>query len=294
MRISDLCIELFAPEIQEIFVNDTRVLIKKYTDETTTVHPSPYRTSESMVDALQEFGFRQSVRLDPLRPYAGGMTHVPHDNDLISVRWHAVIPPMANHGPVLALRRHLFRLQYEEAADVPHPEIAEALRQGRPIFVCGSTGSGKTTVLTRILQTYCTSERVILLEEIDEIPALAPTWVKLTARPPNLEGFGAVSIETMFRETLRLAPDRIVVGEVRGPEVNPLYQAILSGHGSILTTLHIDDPLSLVLRLSQMSSSTLNWASLFAVKPPVLIFLSRKEKGEIQNVSCLSSGQIST
>jgi pilus assembly protein CpaF len=192
---------------------------------------------------------------------------------------------MAKNGPVLALRRHSFASKKDiSPKDVSLAAIATAFAENSPIFICGQTGSGKTTALVNILRTHALHERVVIIEDVDEMPCLSPTWIKLTARPPNLEGYGAVDIKAIFRETLRLAPDRIVVGEVRGSEASSLYQGILSGHGSVLTTLHIDEPPSLLLRLEQMSDGNLDWKNLFRIKPPVLIFVSRENKGQLQNI----------
>lgn len=160
------------------------------------------------------------------------------------VRLHAVLPPIAPAGTCLSLRvprRRAFTLdELVDAGTVPADGAAllDALVRSRAAFlVCGGTGSGKTTLLSALL-SRCEGERVVLVEDAGELLPSCDHLVRLEGRPPNVEGAGGVGLSDLVRQALRMRPDRLVVGEVRGAEVVDLLAALNTGHEGGCGTLH--------------------------------------------------------
>ncbi len=160
-------------------------------------------------------------------------------------RFHAVLAPLARPGTLLSLRvprRRTFDLGGLEAAGAVSTEGALLLRrivESRAAFlVSGGTGSGKTTVLGAMLSLVDPGERIVLVEDSSELRPDHPHTVALEARPANLEGAGEVTLRTLVRQALRMRPDRLVLGEVRGAEVVDLLAALNTGHEGGCGTLH--------------------------------------------------------
>jgi pilus assembly protein CpaF len=177
-------------------------------------------------------------RLDDASPYTDG--RLP-----IGVRIHAVLPPIAPGGTCICLRvarRRSFTLdELVQAGTIPG-EGAAVLRMlvaARCAFlVIGGTGTGKTTVLSTLLALASPDERLVLVEDASELRPAHPHVVRLESRPPNVEGAGAVTMRDLVRQALRMRPDRLVVGEVRGAEVVELLAALNTGHEGGCGTLH--------------------------------------------------------
>ena len=160
-------------------------------------------------------------------------------------RVNVVIPPLAVDGPALTIRR--FRRRGFTPDDLvangtlTRPLLdflARAVRARATILVCGGTGSGKTTTLNALSSFVGADERVITIEDAAELRLRQPHVVRLEARPPNLEGRGEVTIRRLVRNALRMRPDRIVVGEVRGAEALDMLTALCTGHDGSLCTIH--------------------------------------------------------
>jgi pilus assembly protein CpaF len=160
-------------------------------------------------------------------------------------RVNVVLPPLALDGPVLTIRR--FRRRGLSAGELvangtlTRPLLdflARAVRARCTLLVCGGTGSGKTTTLNALSGFVGEDERVITIEDAAELRLLRPHVVRLEARPANLEGRGEVTIRALVRNALRMRPDRIIVGEVRGPEALDLLTALSTGHDGSLSTVH--------------------------------------------------------
>jgi secretion/DNA translocation related ATPase len=174
-------------------------------------------------------------------------------------RLHAVLPPVAPGGTCLSLRTftaRAFTLTDLEAAGTLHAGSAGLLRaiiSARAAFlVSGGTGSGKTTLLATMLGLIDGRERLILVEDAPELRPAHPHVVRLTARPPNVEGAGEVSLRDLVRQALRMRPDRLVVGEVRGAEVVELLVALNTGHAGSGGTLHANSVAQLPARLEAL------------------------------------------
>ena len=127
-----------------------------------------------------------------------------------------------------------------------------AVTQHKNIIISGGTGSGKTTLLNMMSNFIPPSERIVTVEDAAELKLVQPHLVSLEARPPNLEGKGAVPIRDLVKNCLRMRPDRIVVGECRGGEALDMLQAMNTGHDGSLTTAHANTPRDLIARLEVM------------------------------------------
>jgi len=174
-------------------------------------------------------------------------------------RVNAIIPPAAIDGPIMSIRR--FRrsaLSIDQLLDFGTlgPEMAEFLMaciQSRlNMLITGGTGSGKTTVLNILSRYIPLNERVVTIEDSAELMLQQPHVVRLETRPPNIEGRGQITQRDLVRNALRMRPDRIVVGEVRGDEVLDMLQAMNTGHDGSLTTIHSNGPRDALHRLENL------------------------------------------
>lgn len=171
-------------------------------------------------------------------------------------RLHAVIPPLAIDGACLTIRRFGTReiaLPEFGAAARGTEFLVHAVTAGWNVLVSGGTSSGKTTLLNALSGAIDGSERVITIEETAELRLGQAHVVRLEARPPNAEGAGAVSVRDLVRTALRMRPDRIVVGEVRGAEALDLLQAFNTGHDGSLSTIHANSPVDALRRLATLA-----------------------------------------
>lgn len=174
-------------------------------------------------------------------------------------RVNAVIPPLALKGPSLTIRKFSKKkLQFTDLVGFGSvsPEMVEFLRVcvecRKNIIVSGGTGSGKTTLLNVLSNFIPDSERIVTVEDAAELKLDQPNLVSLESKPANVEGRGEISIRELVKNTLRMRPDRIVVGECRGGEALDMLQAMNTGHDGSLTTAHANSPRDLVSRLEVM------------------------------------------
>jgi pilus assembly protein CpaF len=175
-------------------------------------------------------------------------------------RVNVVIPPLSLEGPVLTIRRFRrrgFSLDELVEAGTLSSFLATALRaavRGRlNVLVSGGTGSGKTTTLGALSAAIDPGDRVVTIEDAAELKLRQPHVVRLEARPANLEGRGEVTIRRLVRNALRMRPDRILVGEVRGPEALDMLMAMSSGHDGSLSTVHASSPEEAMRRLETLA-----------------------------------------
>ncbi|MCC6555568.1 MAG: CpaF family protein [Polyangiaceae bacterium] len=175
-------------------------------------------------------------------------------------RIEAILPPAAPDGPHISIRRfsrETLTVDRLVQFDAMTPDAAAALQAlvvaKLNIVVAGGTGSGKTSMLNALSSYVPEGERVVVIEDSRELSLQRTHVVQLEARPPDPRGRGAVTIRELFKATLRLRPDRIVVGEVRGGEALDLIQAMTSGHGGCLTTVHATYPRDTLTRLETMA-----------------------------------------
>src|SRR5499427_4173146 len=174
-------------------------------------------------------------------------------------RVNAIIPPAALDGPIMSIRRFRRRaLSIDDLLELNTltPEMAQfmtgASRCRLNVLVTGGTGSGKTTLLNILSGYIPPDERIVTIEDSAELQLQQPHVVRLETRPPNIEGKGQVTARDLVRNALRMRPDRIVVGEVRGDEVLDMLQAMNTGHDGSLTTLHANGPRDALHRLENL------------------------------------------
>lgn len=175
-------------------------------------------------------------------------------------RVHVAIPPIALDGTALTIRRFRpgGRTIDELVADGSwEPQAAELLSRAvadrRSILICGATGSGKTTVVGALARTIPATERIVTIEDAAELALGLPHVIRMEARPPGVDGDGAITIRELVRASLRMRPDRIIVGEVRGAEALDLLLALSSGHAGGLSTIHAGSPAEALRRLELLA-----------------------------------------
>jgi pilus assembly protein CpaF len=171
-------------------------------------------------------------------------------------RLHAVLPPLAPDGPCVSIRRFGARAVPLLAFGL-EPDVGayfDALvRAGWNLVVSGATSSGKTTCCNALARAIDPAERIVTIEETAELQLVQPHVVRLEARPANAEGTGAVSVHDLVRSALRMRPDRIIVGEVRGGEALDMLQACNTGHDGSLSTVHANSPDDALARIETLA-----------------------------------------
>jgi pilus assembly protein CpaF len=178
-----------------------------------------------------------------------------------TVRLHAVLPPVAAEGTCLSLRvlrpatQDLAALTAAGAIEPQAAALLDDIIAARLAFlVCGGTGAGKTTLLAAMLGAVSPDERIVCVEDAAELAPRHPHLVKLVARCANVEGVGEVPVRQLVRQALRMRPDRIVVGEVRGAEVVDLLAALNTGHDGGAGTVHANNPGEVPARLEALGA----------------------------------------
>lgn len=239
------------PKVSEIMINGPdQVFIERGGRlELTSVR---FEGVESLVAALRNAAQFAGKFVDETRPILEG--RLPDGS-----RLQAIIPPVAPGGPYIAIRRFFkdtltvekligFGALTPEAATSLQAFVASKLN----IIIAGGTGSGKTSMLNALSAYIPESERVVVIEDSKEVQLQRTHVVQLEARAPDPKGRGAVSIRDLFRATLRMRPDRVVIGEIRGGEALDIVQAMTSGHGGCMGTCHATYPRDTLTRLETM------------------------------------------
>jgi pilus assembly protein CpaF len=175
-------------------------------------------------------------------------------------RVNAVLPPLALDGPLLTIRKFarsplsVDDLLASGSISPGQADLLERCVRGRAnVVVSGGTGTGKTTLLNALAGFIDPSERIVTVEDAAELRLPQPHVARLESRPPNVEGRGEVTLRALVRNVLRMRPDRIIVGEVRGGEALDMLQAMNTGHDGSLTTVHASSPADAVRRIEMMA-----------------------------------------
>lgn len=212
-----------------------------------------FEDEEGLRDVIERVLGPIGRRVDELSPMADG--RLPDGS-----RVNVIIPPLAVDGPAVSIRRFA-GIRPEPAELVARGTfdeelrmlLAGAVRDRRNLIVSGGTGSGKTTVLNALSSFIAAGERVITIEDAAELRLAQPHVVRLESRPAGIEGTGEVTIRDLVRNALRMRPDRIVIGEVRGAEAMDLLVALNTGHRGALSTVHANGPADALRRLETLA-----------------------------------------
>jgi pilus assembly protein CpaF len=250
--LGPLEILLADPAVEEVMVNGSdRVFVERggRIEETAIA----FADEEELRNAIERILAPLGRRVDELSPMVDARLA---DGSRVNV----VIPPLAIDGPAISIRRF--------GAQRPGPDrlvemgtldpdqrqrLEEAVRARRSILVSGGTGSGKTTLLNALSSFLAPEERVVTIEDAAELRLQQPHVVRLESRPAGVEGRGEVTIRDLLRNALRMRPDRIVIGEVRGPEALDLLTALNTGHDGALSTVHANSPRDAIARLETLA-----------------------------------------
>ncbi|OHU82361.1 TadA family conjugal transfer-associated ATPase [Mycobacterium talmoniae] len=237
----------------------------------------------------QRLALAAGRRLDDAQPWVDGqLTGI--GTGEFAVRLHAILPPIAAGGTCLSLRvlrpasQGLAALTAAGAIAADAAELLTRIIAARLAFlVSGGTGAGKTTLLAALLGAVAPAERIVCVEDAAELAPPHPHLVKLVARRANVEGVGEVTVRELVRQALRMRPDRIVVGEVRGAEVVDLLAALNTGHDGGAGTVHANNPAEVPARLEALAAlGGLDRAALhsqLAAAVQVLLHLGRDRAG---------------
>ncbi len=239
------------PEISDILVNSyDRIFVERFGKlEKTDVR---FRDDAHLMQIIERIVTRVGRRVDESSPMVDARL-------ADGSRVNAIIPPLALDGPVLSIRRFgLDRLTINDLIQfnsVP-PQIAEVaaacVKSRLNIIVSGGTGAGKTTLLNCLSNYIPESERIVTIEDSAELKLQQEHVVRLETRPANIEGQGAVTQRDLVRNALRMRPDRIVIGEVRGGEALDMMQAMNTGHDGSISTVHANSARDAISRLETM------------------------------------------
>jgi pilus assembly protein CpaF len=259
--ISEICDEvlgfgpinslLLDPTVSEVMVNSPNQVYveRKGKLEKTAIH---FRDNEHVLHIIEKIVAPIGRRIDESSPMVDA--RLPDGS-----RVNAIIPPLALKGPSITIRkfsREPFMINDLVNFGTLTPEMAKFLeacvRVKLNIVVSGGTGSGKTTTLNVLSSFIPSDERIVTIEDAAELQLRQEHVVSLETRPPNVEGKGAIHMRDLVRNSLRMRPDRIVVGEVRGGEALDMLQAMNTGHDGSITTGHANSPRDMIARLETM------------------------------------------
>ena len=253
------------PAVTEIMVNAfDKIFIEQKGKLTLTKYK--FRNNEQVVQVIKRIVAPLGRRIDESVPLVDARLK---DGS----RVNAIIAPLAVSGPTLTIRRFSSKPfgpeDYYRFGTIS-PECMEFIKKcvkiRKNIIVCGGTGTGKTTFLNAISGYISNNERIITVEDTAELRLQQPHWVSLESRPPNVEGKGAITIQDLVKNCLRMRPDRIVVGECRGGEALDMLQAMNTGHEGSLTTIHANTPRDGLSRLEAMCMQTGADLPIFAIR----------------------------
>jgi pilus assembly protein CpaF len=263
--VSDVQHELFGlgprepllkdPTISDILVNkhDTIYIERRGKIERTNV---TFKDDEHLMRVIERIVSSVGRRIDESSPMVDARLQ---DGS----RVNAIIPPLAIDGPVVSIRRFgsdplkMAMLIENKALTKDIADMLQMVVHARlNVLISGGTGAGKTTLLNALSAFIPENERIVTIEDSAELQLQQPHTVRLETRPPNIEGRGEVTQRDLVRNALRMRPDRIVIGEVRGGEAIDMLQAMNTGHDGSLTTIHANTPRDALSRLETMIQMT--------------------------------------
>ena len=258
---SDLLDEIFGlgpletllrdPEISDILINSRDTVFVERKGRMTQVN-ARFRDDAHLLQIIDRIVSRVGRRVDESSPMVDA--RLPDGS-----RVNAIIPPLALDGPSMSIRRqgggpvNANRLVELKSLTPEMMMVMEGAARARlTILISGGTGAGKTTLLNILSRNIPHSERVITIEDAAELQIALPNLVRLETRPPNVEGQGAIRQRQLLINCLRMRPDRIILGEVRGEEAFDMLQAMNTGHEGSMATIHANTPRDALMRLESM------------------------------------------
>jgi pilus assembly protein CpaF len=240
------------PQVEEVMVNGPD---RVYVERRGVLEPTEVRfeDEEELRNAIERILAPLGRRVDELSPMVDARLA---DGSRVNV----VIPPLAIDGPALSIRRFGARrpgprelVELGTLSGDQRDLLRDAVAARRSVLVSGGTGSGKTTMLNALSGFIGAGERVVTIEDAAELRLQRAHVVRLESRPAGVEGRGEVTIRQLLRNALRMRPDRIVIGEVRGPEALDLLTALNTGHDGALSTVHANSPADALGRLETLA-----------------------------------------
>jgi pilus assembly protein CpaF len=241
------------PEVSEVMVNGPDDVFVERKGRIESVADGLFEGEEAVLHVIERIVAPLGLRVDESSPYVDA--RLPDGS-----RVHAIVPPLSLCGPVLTVRKFLlipFRPGDLVANGTIGPRalafLAACVRGKANVVVSGGASSGKTTLLNVLASFIPDAERLVTIEDAAELRLGKPHVVGLEARPANVEGKGEVTVRDLVRNALRMRPDRIIVGEVRGGECLDMLQAMNTGHEGSLSTAHANSPRHLLWRLETMA-----------------------------------------
>ena len=206
--------------------------------------------SEDLQRQLQSWVFCIGQRLDRFCPSAGGVFR-----ETSCIRWQFAIKPLTANGPVAVLRRHRFAdLSLSSFSGPALGALVEAFRKGRHVLICGPAGVGKTSLLACLMAATGLLQRIVILENFEELPLTGEAWCSLLSRSSPQGTDSGLCMRELLDEALRLSPERFVFGELRTWGLDTFFEACLCGHQGTAATFHADSLAGARLRLANASS----------------------------------------
>lgn len=241
------------PTISDILVNGPHSIYIERSGRLELTHAS-FRDTAMLMQVIQRIGAGVGRRIDEGSPMLDARLS---DGS----RVNAVIPPLSLDGPTLSIRRFgavpldVAKLLLMDSTTTEMSEFLEAcVRSRMNVMISGGTGTGKTTMLNVLSRWIPAGERVVTIEDAAELKLQRNHVVRLETRPPNIEGKGEVTQRDLLRNALRMRPDRIIIGEVRGQEALDMLQAMNTGHEGSMTTVHANSARDALRRIENMVS----------------------------------------
>jgi pilus assembly protein CpaF len=241
------------PEISEVMVNGADDVFVERKGRVERAQGPWFEGEAQVLNLIERIVSPLGLRVDEASPYVDA--RLPD-----GARVNAIIPPLSLCGPTVTIRKFALRpftpQELVNEGSLPRDVLdllADRVRNRANVLVSGGTGSGKTTLLGVLSSFIPETERLITIEDVAELRLRQPHVVSLEARPPNVDGVGAVSVRALVRNALRMRPDRIIVGEVRGGEAIDMLQAMNTGHEGSMSTAHANTSLDLLSRLETMA-----------------------------------------
>jgi pilus assembly protein CpaF len=256
------------PTISDILVTGPKLV---YIERSGKLYRTPveFKDNSHLMRIIEKIVSRVGRRVDESSPMVDA--RLPDGS-----RVNAVIPPIALDGPILSIRR-FGRTRLTDKDFVENLTVTQGMmdllnacvRSRLNVIISGGTGAGKTTILNVLSAVIPESERIVTVEDAAELQLRQTHVARMEARPPNVEGAGAVTIRMMVVNALRMRPDRIIVGEVRGEEALDMMQAMNTGHDGSLTTIHANSPREAISRIEVMLGMANSNMSMRAIRQQI-------------------------